>query len=264
MTQPGQQARRYVQAAFRTMKHGYQALPLSPQTKAKHRQILASLAPKILLWSGTHPSTIPSLAAPVQILPQQVHATSETVTVPSVSSLPTSNTPLVSVVIPVYGKLDYTLRCLTSIAENPPAAPFEIIVVDDCSSDESFSVLQQVAGIRLIRNAQNQGFIRSCNRGASEALGEYVLFLNNDTQVTAGWLDALLQTFHDFPGTGLAGSKLVYPDGRLQEAGGIIWQDGSAWNFGRFQDPSLPVFNYAREVDYCSGASIMVPKSIFR
>ena len=93
--------------------------------------------------------------------------------------------------------------------------------------------------------------------------GQYLYFLNNDTAITEGWLDALLRTFRDFPGAGLAGSKLVYPDGRLQEAGGIIWKDGSAWNFGRFQDPMLPVYNYAREVDYCSGASIMVLKSLF-
>ena len=76
-------------------------------------------------------------------------------------------------------------------------------------------------------------------------------------------MDELLITFEQFPGTGLVGSKLIYPDGRLQEAGGIIWQDGSAWNFGRLQDASLPVFNYAREVDYCSGASIMIPSKLY-
>jgi O-antigen biosynthesis protein len=169
----------------------------------------------------------------------------------------------VSVIIPVYGKVDYTLQCLGSIKNNKPNASFEIIVVDDCSPDQSFDLLSNISGIRLLRNEINQGFIRSCNRGAAESTGEYLLFLNNDTVVTPGWMDELLRTFTELPGTGLVGSKLVYPDGRLQEAGGIIWQDGSAWNFGRFQDPDLPMYNYAREVDYCSGASIMVPKVLF-
>jgi GT2 family glycosyltransferase/SAM-dependent methyltransferase/glycosyltransferase involved in cell wall biosynthesis len=174
-----------------------------------------------------------------------------------------SNEPLVSVIIPVYGQLEYTLRCLASIAANAPAAPIEVIVVDDCSPDYSAQVLSGINGLRLVHNEKNQGFIRSCNRGAKAARGEYLYFLNNDTQVTPGWADELLATFQVFPGTGFAGSKLIYPDGRLQEAGGIIWQDGSAWNFGRFQDQSLPVYNYAREVDYCSGASVMVPKALF-
>ena len=175
-----------------------------------------------------------------------------------------SDNPLVSFIIPIYGKVDYTLRCLASIAKHLPVAEIEVIIVDDCSPDDSLDVLSGVKGIRLLRNKRNQGFIRSCNMGAKAAKGKYLYFLNNDTKVTKGWLDALLRTFSDFPGTGLAGSKLVYPDGRLQEAGGIIWQDGSAWNFGRFQNPNLPVYNYAREVDYCSGASIMVSKSLFK
>jgi GT2 family glycosyltransferase/glycosyltransferase involved in cell wall biosynthesis len=171
--------------------------------------------------------------------------------------------PKVSIIIPVYGQISYTLRCLASIAANSPKAPFEVILVDDCSPDDSFDVISKVKGINLLRNEKNQGFIRSCNAAAKIALGEYLYFLNNDTEVTANWLDELLHSFSKFPGTGLVGSKLIYPDGRLQEAGGIIWQDGSAWNFGRFQDQNLPVYNYAREVDYCSGASIMVPKVLF-
>jgi GT2 family glycosyltransferase len=178
--------------------------------------------------------------------------------------LSTSLQPEVSIIIPVYGNCNYTLKCLASIAANAPASPYEIIVVDDCSPDNTIEVLHKVSGIRLISNHENQGFIRSCNGGAKEARGEYLCFLNNDTVVLPEWLDALLTTFREFPGTGLAGSKLLYPDGTLQEAGGIIWKDGSAWNYGRNQDPDIPVYCYAREADYCSGASIMVPKKLFQ
>ena len=139
-----------------------------------------------------------------------------------------------------------------------------MIVVDDCSPDETANVLSSVQGLHLVSNARNLGFIGSCNHGARKAGGEYLCFSNNDTEVHPGWLDELVRTFAIFPHTGFAGSKLIYPDGTLQEAGGILWQDGSAWNSavaGNHLD--LPAFNYAREVDYCSGASIMVPASLF-
>ncbi|MFH1112362.1 MAG: glycosyltransferase [Pseudomonadota bacterium] len=265
MTKPGYQARqRYVRSILGLTKRCYQALPFSLRTRAKHWNLLAKFFPKLLLFSGSHPSTIPVLSVPGTILSALVVDPSQYVHSPDTSIiLPTSANPLVSVIMPIHGKMEYTLLCLDSIAKNPPGVLFEVIVVDDCSPDNSIEALRQVQGIHLIQNTENLGFIRSCNRGAQAANGEYLLLLNNDTQVTAGWMDELLRTFHEFPGTGLAGSKLVNPDGRLQEAGGIIWQDGSAWNFGRLQDPSLPVYNYAREVDYCSGASIMIPKSLF-
>ena len=171
--------------------------------------------------------------------------------------------PKVSVIIPVYGKVEYTLRLLVSICRHLPLNSFEILVVDDASPDDTVDVMKGVGGIRLLSNDVNQGFIRTCNLGAQSAKGEFLLFLNNDTEVTSGWLDELVSTFENFPGTGLVGSKLVYPDGSLQEAGGIVWSDASAWNYGRMQNPLYPQFNYAREVDYCSGASIMIPSVIF-
>ena len=178
-------------------------------------------------------------------------------------NLPFSKKPFISIIIPIYGKINYTLNCLRSISQNLPNTSFEIIVINDNSPDDSLKTLRKIKNIQILNNKLNQGFIFSCNKGAKAASGKYLYFLNNDTEVTPGWLDSLLQTFVDFPKTGIVGSKLIYPDGTLQEAGGIIWKDGSAWNFGRNQDPNLPLYNYAREVDYCSGASILVLKSIF-
>ena len=178
--------------------------------------------------------------------------------------LPLHENPIVSILIPVYCKSEYTLACLKSIADHLPKVSFEILVLDDKSPDNSAQELQKVKNIQVIVNPENLGFTKSCNYGATFAKGEYIYFLNNDTKVQEGWLDELYKTFELFPGTGVVGSKLVYPDGSLQEAGGIVWQDGSAWNFGRNQRPDLPVFNYAREVDYVSGASLMTPTKVFK
>jgi GT2 family glycosyltransferase/glycosyltransferase involved in cell wall biosynthesis len=179
-------------------------------------------------------------------------------------AVPTSATPRVSIVIPVYNKIAYTSACLRSIAEHASAIPFEVIVVDDGSTDRTAERLANVDGIRAIRNAENLGFVGSCNAGAAAARGELVLFLNNDTRVTAGWLDALVRCLDEAPDAGLVGAKLVYPDGRLQEAGGIVFDDGSGWNYGRFDDPDDPRYAFRREADYCSGAAIVMRTELFR
>ncbi|MGE5625979.1 MAG: glycosyltransferase [Bacillota bacterium] len=178
--------------------------------------------------------------------------------------IPGSETPDVSVVIPVYNNIAHTLHCLKSIAAVGAKTRFEVIVVDDCSTDETRQVLARCKGVRTVKNSKNLGFIGACNAGAAAAKGRYVHFLNNDVQVLPGWLDELRATFDEVQDAGLVGSKLVYPDGRLQEAGGIVWRDGSAWNYGRFDDPDKPEYSYRRDADYCSGASIMVPLALFR
>jgi GT2 family glycosyltransferase/glycosyltransferase involved in cell wall biosynthesis len=171
--------------------------------------------------------------------------------------------PRASVIVPVYNHFHHTRTCLQALAACTDATPFEVIVVDDGSSDETEARLRGLEGITYLRNAQNLGFIGACNAGAALARGEFVIFLNNDTAAQSGWIDALLGTFAQHDRVGLAGAKLVYPDGRLQEAGGIVFSDGSGWNYGRFDDPADPRYNYVREADYCSGAAIALRKALF-
>ena len=173
------------------------------------------------------------------------------------------NDPLISIIIPVFNQIEYTWRCLKSINETGSHYSFEIIVVDDCSQDDTRTVLNEIQGINLVHNEKNMGFIRSCNKGAMKAKGSYLVFLNNDTEVLPGWLDELMHTFENHNEAGIVGAKLLYPDGRLQEAGGVIFQNGMGMNYGKFDDPFKPEYNYLREVDYCSGACIMISSELF-
>lgn len=173
--------------------------------------------------------------------------------------------PLVSVIIPVHNKFSYTYDCVKSIHQVLAKRPFEIIIVDDCSNDETvLAALVFSGGVRVVRNAANRGFVRSCNLGGTVAKGKYLFFLNNDTLVQEGWLDELVETFKQVPNVGIAGSKLLFESGQLQEVGGIIWRLGDGWNWGRGRDPNEPAFCFLRDVDYVSGAALMIERELFQ
>ena len=178
-------------------------------------------------------------------------------------ALPASGAPRASIIIPVYNQFAHTLACLRAIAAHPPQAAIEIIIVDDGSSDATVDALPRIGGLHYHRRRENGGFIAACNDGAGLALGEFLVFLNNDTVPQPGWLDALLHTFDTHPDAGLVGAQLLYPDGRLQEAGGVVFDDGGGWNYGRFEAPADPRFGYLRDADYVSGAAIAIPRALF-
>lgn len=174
-----------------------------------------------------------------------------------------ASTPEISIIIPGYGKADYTLRCLKSLASGATNCSYEVIVVEDASGDSSAEKLRHVNGITLIWNQENLGFLRSCNKAAQQARGQFIYLLNNDTVLLPGALEALVQTAKAHPEAGVVGSKLIYPTGLLQEAGGIVWSNGDAANYGRNQDPYEPRYNYLREADYISGASILLRRDLW-
>ncbi len=171
--------------------------------------------------------------------------------------------PKFSLVIPVYGQHLLTFTCLKSIAATCAAHDIEVIVMDDCSPILAATELAKIDGVQFVRNEKNLGFLRTCNLGVEIARGKYVVILNNDIILTNGWLQAMLDVFVQHKNIGMVGAKLIYPDGVLQEAGGIVWRDGSAWNVGRNDDANKPEYNYLREVDYCSGACLMLRREFW-
>lgn len=179
-------------------------------------------------------------------------------------NLEKSLTPDVSIIIPIYNEIELTIQCLYSIAHNTKKVSYEVIIGDDGSIPSDLQRLIKIKNLDIIHNTGTRGFIGNCNSAANAARGKYLIFLNNDTQVTKNWLDPLLSTFKKDPSTGIVGSKLIYPDGSLQESGGILWEDGSGWNYGRSDDPNKPEYNYFRETDYVSGAALMIPTELFQ
>ncbi|MFL6256701.1 MAG: glycosyltransferase [Pyrinomonadaceae bacterium] len=169
-----------------------------------------------------------------------------------------------SVIIPVFNKVEFTFQCLRSLLREINFKETEVIVVDNASTDRTRELLQHFRGhVRVIENAENRGFVDACNQGAELARGRYLVFLNNDTIVLPGWLEALVETAERDERAGAVGSLLLYPDGRIQEAGSVIWSNGETLHYGWGKSPEDRRFTFAREVDYCSGASLLIRRELF-
>jgi O-antigen biosynthesis protein len=178
--------------------------------------------------------------------------------------------PKVSILMVCFNHLEHTRACLEQLVSVTPRGLYELIVVDNGSSDGTADWLEQwgtalpEGTFTVVRSPENLGFVDGNNRAATLARGEYLVFLNNDTLPASGWLEALVALPDADPTVGVVGAKLLNADGTVQEAGGIIYSDASGCNYGRGGFPDHPEFNYVREVDYCSGACLLVRASLFR
>jgi len=178
-------------------------------------------------------------------------------------SFPRTPQPKVSIIIPVHNQWSHTYQCLSSILEHTHDVAYEVILADDGSQDETAHVSSWIDNLTVVRTESSRGFVLNCNNAAKYAKGKYLVFLNNDTLVTDGWLMELCNLIESDSAIGAVGPKLLFPDGRLQEAGGIVWSDASGWNYGRYDDPERPEYNYVKQVDYISGACLMVRKELW-
>ena len=176
--------------------------------------------------------------------------------------LPTSDTPVVSIIMVLFNQAELTFECLRSLTQALDL-PTEIILVDNASTDLTAELLDRVDGVCLRRNAQNLHFLRGVNEAAALARGRWLLLLNNDTRLEAGSIAAAAGRLEAEPDLGAVGGRIILLDGSLQEAGSIIWSDGSCQGYGRGRDPWAPEFQFRRDVDYCSGAFLMLPRALF-
>jgi GT2 family glycosyltransferase len=172
-----------------------------------------------------------------------------------------SDQPQVSIILILHNRAELTYSCLLSLLE--VSIPTEILIIDNASTDETQELLSLLTGCKSITNPENIGFLRACNQAAQLAKGEHLLFLNNDTQLLPGSLEAAVTTLAADPKIGAVGGSIRLLDGKLQEAGSIIWRDGSCLGYGRGQDPEAPEFMFRRSVDYVSGVFLLTPRELF-
>lgn len=173
-----------------------------------------------------------------------------------------ADSPKVSILLVLYNRAELTLACLRSIL-SMVKDDYEVIIVDNDSSDETAQVLDRIDGAVIVKNNQNEGFLLACNAGAKIARGKYLLLLNNDAVLLDDSVNKAVQVFEQGDKIGAVGGKILLLDGSLQEAGSIVWNDGSCLGYGRCDSPEKPQYMFQRNVDYCSGAFLMVPLALF-
>lgn len=173
-----------------------------------------------------------------------------------------SSTPEVSVVVVLFNQAGLSRLCLQSLAASE-GVDFEALIVDNGSTDRVPQLLARVDGATVLRPGQNLGFLKAVNLAAEQARGRHLVLLNNDAMLEPGTMRAAVDRLRRDPGAGAVGGPILLWNGRLQEAGSIVWNDGSCQGYGRDDEPDRPEYRFVRDVDYCSGAFLMIRRELF-
>jgi GT2 family glycosyltransferase len=177
--------------------------------------------------------------------------------------LPRPAVPRLSILLVLYNRAELTLACLQSLKPRLAEVGAEIVLVDNASRDETGALLDRLRGATVIRNRDNRGFPVAVNQAAEAAAGEYLLLLNNDTEVLGDSLGIALRFLEANPDVGAAGGRIILLDGTLQEAGCTFWREGHCFQYGRGDNPTAPQYLFQRDVDYCSAALLMTRRELF-
>ncbi|WP_422018696.1 class I SAM-dependent methyltransferase [Roseibium sp.] len=176
--------------------------------------------------------------------------------------LPHAFSPKVSIILVLYNNAELTLPCLKSL-QSERDITLEVIIIDNASSDRTHELLEKVKGAKIVKNEDNIGFLLAVNQAAEMANGEHILLFNNDATMRPGTLEAAIKRLDSDPGIGAVGGRIMLLDGRLQEAGSIVWNDGTCLGYARGDEEDAPHVMFARDVDYCSGAFLLTPKKVW-
>jgi GT2 family glycosyltransferase len=178
-------------------------------------------------------------------------------------TLPRPVTPRLSILLVLYNRAELTLTCLRSLLPRLAAVNAEVIFVDNGSRDETALLLERIRGARVVRNAANMGFPHGVNQAAESAAGEFLLLLNNDTEVLGESLETAVRFLTAHADVGAVGGRIILLDGTLQEAGCTLWREGHVFQYGRGDRPTAPEYLFQRDVDYCSGAFLLTRRELF-
>lgn len=240
------------------LRAAYHAIPVSDERRLRWRyRLMQALPGKSVRSSSATPS----------FNKETVRAAAETELDEFIDSglslsLPLATPPRVSVLLVLFNQAGLTYGCLKALSQ-AHGASFETIIVDNASSDRTGELLDRLTGATIIRNTDNEGFLLAVNRAAEVARGEFLLLLNNDAVMQPDALAAAVRRMDSTPDAGAVGGAIVLWDGNLQEAGSIIWRDGSCLGYGRGDDPAAPAYAFVRDVDYCSGAFLLIRRALF-